>query len=340
LQCLYHIPKFTNFFISDNNFSNFTEDFFTNTESLTINDIEINNNSLTFKYLEIIYHLYHKKGNNSHNDYYSPNKILEYIQNQEPKTFLKNEENSPKKLYNYFMKKLKEELKEKEKEQNLEEKNVSDIFNSRIQNEDNLYQEYLSDFKFKNNSIIDLLFTGIKLISIKCEQCDESGQIFEDFNFMHFSLDKAEKNMENKFKKIDLSECFKYYFSNQKVEQICKKCGNNSIYTSKRINLSPKILTIFLENMKEKGNLFKLDIEININEYLKEKNKGYKLIGMITYLKIKGSNESYQAYCYSNEYNKWFCFVDEYVYEVDDIINNIQNTNRLPYILFYNENTA
>ena len=334
LQCLYHIPQFTNFFISDNNFSNFTEDFFTNTEYLTINDIEINNNSLTFKYLEIIYHLYHKKGNNSHNDYYSPNKILEYIQNQEPKTFLKNEENSPKKLYNYFMKKLKEELKEKEKEQNLGDKNVSDIFNSRIQNEDNLYQEYLSDFKFKNNSIIDQLFTGIKLISIKCEQCDESGQIFEDFNFMHFSLDKAEKNMENKFKKIDLNECFKYYFSNQKVEQICKKCGNNSIYTSKRINLSPKILTIFLENMKEKGNLFKLDIEININEYLKEKNKGYKLIGMITYLKIKGSNESYQAYCYSFEYNKWFCFVDEYVYEVDDIINNIQNTNRLPYILF------
>ena len=340
LQCLYHIPQFTNFFISDNNFSNFTEDFFTNTEYLTINDIEINNNSLTFKYLEIIYHLYHKKGNNTHNDYYSPNKILEYIQNQEPKTFLKNEENSPKKLYNYFMKKLKEELKEKEKEQNLEEKNVSDIFNSRIQNEDNLYQEYLSDFKFKNNSIIDQLFTGIKLISIKCEKCDESGQIFEDFNFMHFSLDKAEKNMENKFKKIDLNECFKYYFNNQKVEQICKKCGNNSIYTSKKINLSPKILTIFLENMKEKGNLFKLDIEININEYLKEKNEGYKLIGMITYLKIKGSNESYQAYCYSFEYNKWFCFVDEYVYEVDDIINNIQNTNRLPYILFYNENTA
>jgi len=332
LQCLYHIPQLTNFFTLDNNFSNLTEEFFIKEEYIKLNDLEIHTNSLSFKYLEVIYHLYHKKEKNG---YYSPKNILEYIQNQDPKTFVKNEEISPKKLYSYFMAKLKEELKEKEQIKDLEHEN--DIFNSMIQNEEDKYKKYLSDFKFKNNSIIDQLFTGIKLSNIICEKCNESEQIFEDFYFLHFSLDKTEKNMENKFKKIDLNECFKYYFNNQQVSQICKKCGNNNTNVAKKINLSPKILTIFLGDIKEKGNLFKIEIEINIGEYLKEKNKRYKLICMITYFKTKGSNESYQAYCYSNEYNKWFCFVDEYVYEVDDIIKNIEESHRLPYIIFYKE---
>ena len=104
---------------------------------------------------------------------------------------------------------------------------------------------------------------------------------------MHFSLDKAEKNMENKFKKIDLNECFKYYFNNQQVSQICKKCGNNSTNVDKKINLSPKILTIFLGDIKEKGNLFKIEIEINLEEYLKKKKKKYKIIHIINRYKIK-----------------------------------------------------
>ena len=340
LQCLFHIPELNNFFILDKNFSNLKEEVFINEDPIILNNIEIVNNSLSFKYLEVLYHLYHKKQNNKYIEYYSPKNLLEYIQNKDPKQFVKNRENNPKRFCNYFMENLREELNEKENIKNLELENASNLFNSMIQNEENLFQKYLADFKFKNNSIIDKIFIGIKLSSINCEQCNELEQIFNDFYFLNFSLEKTEENMENKSKKIDFNECFKYYFNSHKANQNCIKCGNNNnTFISQKIYLSPIIIVLILEDIKTKGNLFKIDMEININEYSNEKNEGYKLIGIITYFKQHGSNESYIAYCYSNEYNKWYCFVDEYVYEVNDIIKNIEETKRLPYILFYKGNT-
>ena len=333
LQCLYHIPELTNFFILDKNFLNLTEEFFLKGENIILNDIEINKDSLSFKYLEIIYHLFHKKQNDKYIGYYSSKNILEYIQNKEPKEFEKNKGNSPKILCDYFIKKLKEETNEKENIINLKNNN---LFDSLLQNEETLYEKYLTDFKFKNKSIIDQFITGIKLKNIYCEDCKESEQIFNDFYYLNFSLEKVGKHMENKFKNIDLNECFKYYFCNQKYEKICNKCGkNNNNFVSYKICLSPKILIIFLENTKEKGSLFKIDMEININEYSKEKNEGYKLIGMITFFQKDGSKGSYQAYCYSDEFNKWYYLFDEYVDEVDDIYKYIEKTKSVPYILFY-----
>ena len=333
LQCLYHIPELTNFFILDKNFLNLTEEFFLKGENIILNDIEINKDSLSFKYLEILYHLFHKKQNDKYIGYYSSKNILEYIQNKEPKEFEKNKGNSPKILCDYFIKKLKEETNEKENIINLQNNN---LFDSLLQNEETLYEKYLTDFKFKNKSIIDQFITGIKLKNIYCEDCKESEQIFNDFYYLNFSLEKVGKHMENKFKNIDLNECFKYYFCNQKYEKICNKCGkNNNNFVSYKICLSPKILIIFLENTKEKGSLFKIDMEININEYSKEKNEGYKLIGMISFFQKDGSKGSYQAYCYSDEFNKWYYLFDEYVDEVDDFYKYIEKTKSVPYILFY-----
>ena len=318
LQCLYHITELSNFFLLDKNVINLEDEFFNYEKYIILNSIEINKDSLSFKYIEIIYHLYHKKKNNKLIKYYSPKNLLEYLQNQEQNKFAKNKENNPKKLCVYFIEKLKQELKEKENIKSLELENESDLFNSIMQNEEIIYKKYLNDFKFNNNSIIDKIFTGIKLSSFTCEQCNESEHTFKDFYYLNFSLENVGKNIENKLKKIDLNECFKYYFNNQKATQICKQCGkSNNTYNFKKIYLSPKILVLFLENVKEKGSLFQIDIEIDINEYLKEKNKGYKLIGSITYFKQSGSTERYYAYCYSNEYKKWFCFVDEYIYEVN-----------------------
>ena len=335
LQCLYHIPELTNFFISDKNFLTLNEEFFLSEESFTLNDIEINKDSLSFKYLEIIYHLYHKKQNNKYIKYYSSKNILEYIQNKEPKQFEKNKGSNPKILCDYFIKTIKEELNEKENIRDLKSINSID---SILQNEETFYEKYLKDFKFKNKSIIDQFFAGIKLKNFICEECKESEQIFKDFYYLNFSLEKVGKNMENKFKKIDLNECFQYYFCNQKCEKACQKCGkktNNSIIS--KIYLAPKILIIFLENTKEKGSNFKIDMEIDINEYTKERNEGYKLIGMITYFQKDGSEGGYQAYCYSNEYNKWYYLFDEYIDEVDDFNKYMEKTKCIPYIFFYRD---
>ena len=341
LQCFYRIPEFINFFIKEKNFLNLKEDSFTKEEIIILNDIEINHKSLSFKYLEVLYYLYHRKQNNKYIRYYSPKNFLVYIQQQEPTIFPNSKEISPKILYDYFIQKLKEELKEKENIKDLEIDNASNLFNSIIENEEILYKKYLNNFKFKNNSIVDKCFIGIKLTTFSCTQCKEVDYYFQDYCHIDFPLSKIEKIIKNKSEKININQCFEYYFKIRNTSQKCKKCeitNNNYNTISHKIYLSPKILVIFIGDIKEKGHLFKMDLEININEYLKDKNEGYKLFGMITYFQQHGAPELYIAYCYNNEDNKWYCFKDDYIYEVDDIENDILESNRYPYILFYKEN--
>jgi hypothetical protein len=97
-------------------------------------------------------------------------------------------------------------------------------------------------------------------------------------------------------------------------------------------------MVIYIGNIREKKDLFELDEEINLNEYLKDKNDGYKLIAIVVLYAQTGSSDRYYSYRYNNEDKKWYCFVDEYIYEVnDDLKNEIQKSNMLPYILFYKE---
>ena len=342
LHCIYNIQELTNFFISDKNFLNLTEESFLNSDKIVLNNIEIAKNSLSFKYLEIIYHLHHKKQNNKYIKNYSPINILEYIQTQKPEIFHKNQEGNPKEFLSYLIKKFKEELKEGENIKNLENEEDFILMNSLVGNEELLYKKYLNNFKFKNNSIIDELLAGIEYISFTCDKCKEQENNFQHFYNLEFPLSKIEKNLINlgmTFQKISLEECFKYYFKNHKTTQNCKKCNNNTnnIITQK-IFLSPKILIISIGNIREKRDLFKLDEEINLNEYIKENNEGYKLIGIIVLYNQTGSSERYYAYCYNKEEQKWYCFVDDYIYEINDNIENeIIKSNRLPYILFYKD---
>ena len=64
----------------------------------------------------------------------------------------------------------------------------------------------------------------------------------------------------------------------------------------------------------------------------------YELIGIITYFKEKGMNEQYFSYCKNEEDEKWYCFCDDCIYDVNnELEKDIDKLNRWPYILFYNE---
>ena len=306
IHCIYSIPELINFFISDKNFLNLDEESFSNEENIIINNIVITKDSLSFKYIEILFYLYHKKKNNKYIHQYSPKNILEFIQNQKPNSFQKNKESNPKEFLNYLIKKLREELKEEENIKSLENAENLNLMDSVNENEETLYNKYLSDFKFKNNSIIDKYLAGIELISFTCDKCKEQQKNFINFYNLEFPLLKIEKN------------------------------NNNTI--TQKIFLAPKIMVIYIGNIREKKDLFELDEEINLNEYLKDKNDGYKLIAIVVLYAQTGSSDRYYSYRYNNEDKKWYCFVDEYIYEVnDDLKNEIQKSNRLPYILFYKE---
>ena len=85
--------------------------------------------------------------------------------------------------------------------------------------------------------------------------------------------------------------------------------------------------------------MLELNCNLDINDYLIEKDNGYELIGIITYFKEKGTYASYIAYCKIKENGKWYCCCDDYIYEIEnnDPVIDINKQNYLPYILFYNE---
>ena len=57
-------------------------------------------------------------------------------------------------------------------------------------------------------------------------------------------------------------------------------------------------MVIYIGNIREKKDLFELDEEINLNEYLKDKNDGYKLIAIVVLYAQTGSSDRYYSYRY------------------------------------------
>ena len=329
---MYHITPLTQYFIS-------------NTELFNLEDNNINNkNSFSYKYYEVIYHLYYKKQNSKIIDAYSPTNFLDYIQNADPSSFIANKINDPKKLFYFIIQNLKKELNKKENIKNLE--NSSNIGISIQTNNDSLqlFKKFLNNFKFTNNSIIDNYFAGIKCNVITCQNCNEIDYSFKEFYSINFILSKIENSIGQN-KKITLDKCFEFYYNKEKSiindnsKNICKKCSKSVFSCYKQIYLSPKILVIIIDDVTKKGHLFDLKNEIDINDYLIEKNEGYQLIGVVTYFKEKGMNEQYISYCKSNIDGKWYCCYDDCIYEVKEPEpqNDMEGKNRQPYILFYIE---
>ena len=95
LQCLYHISPLTEYFISNNLF-NLEEKANEQTFEKKNSYIDVGSNSLSYKYYEVIKHLYYQMdGNEKINSYY-PINFLNYIQEVEPSLFKPNKISSPK----------------------------------------------------------------------------------------------------------------------------------------------------------------------------------------------------------------------------------------------------
>ena len=352
MQCLYNCPQLTNYFISNNKFKIGDDDNNIDNKELieneNINDEnEISKNSLSYKFYEVIYHLYYKKQNSKIINSYDPNNFIEYIEKVDP-TFKKINYKSPKKLFFFLINNLQKELNKKENVKDMEVlENLSNIAMSvqpNVDNSDALFKTYLNDFNYKNNSIIDKYFSGIKSSIMICEKCGNMEYSFKPFYFFNFPLSQIGNNKDENGK-ITLNKFFEKNYSKDKsiLNNLFKQCnscnGIASFSYSNQIFLGPKLLVFIIEDAKENGDLLKLNFNLDINEYLIEKNNRYELIGFITYFKQKGMNASYIAYCKIKENGKWYCCCDDYIYEVEenDPEIDINKNNYLPYILFYNE---
>ena len=341
LQCMYHIPQLTNYFISNNLFKLGQE----NDKDLIDSDNKTNKNSLSYKYYEVIYHLYYKEQNSKIINFYSPVNFLDYIEKERPQYFKPNRTNDPLELLSFLIENLKKELNKKEEIKDIENKSITTNYENNNENISLLYKKYLDDFKFNNNSIFDIYLYGIKLKIITCPKCNEANDFFKPFYKINFSLSEILKKNGNN-QKITLNDCFEYYYNNKgKILKYfdknltCNNCNEKVKFSYyDKLYLSPKIMIITFDDAKQKGNLFDLNFEININDYFYEKNEGYKLFSVITYFKEKGMNEQYSAYCLSNEDGNWYCCCDDCIYIVNDPKKDMIEKNRFPYILFFKDN--
>ena len=165
------------------------------------------------------------------------------------------------------------------------------------------------------------------------------------------------KNNQLKFKtKINLNDCFDYFFSEEKIEEnayYCTKCKKRNKFLKKMdINREPYYLIIqfnrFKINSGDKNTKFfnafnytKNDIFIDfplqnfdLSEYIfgnENQRANYNLIGVINHYG-DGFYGHYTSYCLNR--NNWYCFDDETVTEInrDKIVTNSA------YILFYQKN--
>ena len=351
LQCLYNYQYLTNFFISNNKFKIIANDNINNKEFIekdnNNDDNQINENSLSYKYYEVIYHLYYKKQDSKIIKSYDPINFIEYIENIEP-TFKKNRYKCPKKLFVFMINNLQKELNQKENTKDMEAleylSNIAISIQPNVDNSYKLFQTYLNDFNYKNNSIIDKCFSGIKSNIMACQKCSNIDYLFKPFYFFIVSLTQLE-NEKDENGKITLNKFFEKNYSKDKsvlnnLDKLCNNCNQITNFSfSNQIFLAPKLLVIILDDAKEKGDCLKLIFNLDINNYLIEKNNGYELIGIITYFMEIGMNVNYMAYCKIKENEKWYYFCDDCIYDVKEnrLEIDMENRNSLPYILFYKE---
>ena len=348
LQCMYKIPQLTHYFISNNlfniEFENIVDKELIGKEKNDMNENINNKDTLSYKYYEVIYHLYYKIEDSKIIKAYSPKNFLEYIEKADPSLFNMNKKLEPKILFIFLISKIKKELNKKENLKDIDslEFNIKNSVLTNVDSSNQLYQNYLSDFRYKNNSVIDKFFSGIKGIIVYCQKCKHHDYRFESFYYITLPLSDILKNSDDK-QKITVYECLEKKYSKGKsiIKNFTKKCANcnemSDLFYSNQIFLGPKTLVIILDDVTKKMNYLNLSLKLDINEFLIEKNRGYELIGIITYFKEEGINEQYIAYCKIKEEQKWYCCCDDCIFEVDDPEKDMEKSNRWPYILFYNE---
>lgn len=138
------------------------------------------------------------------------------------------------------------------------------------QNDSHEFLVKMLDIIENENKTIYKLFIGTKVSILKCEKCNYSNRIAEDFNSLNFYLsgpDKFSRLLNAEFECDKINGC------------ICENCGNNTLINLKYIDIFPKILIVLNSNMR-----FSLSFNENINIIDRHSNKiNYNLIGTINH---------------------------------------------------------
>ena len=319
LQCLYHVYDLSNELLKS----------FYDSQTLTIENLK--RMPLTFALFDIIYLLVFGQ-NNSVN----PKKFNDIISTN--KSFRKYEANDSKNLVLYTLDRLNRELNEyKLRTENKCLINAIRYYDQKVFDA----RDIVKSFNDNYNSLIGDLFHGLKSFEYQCKICKNCTKNYQIFNIITCSIKKTflEKYQQTNQsdRKLNVIDCFKFeqkpmlFSGNNKL--FCEKCQKeNDTICYTKICIAPKILILFLD--RGENNQFMCDVdfpkELDINEFLEEKSKKYKLIEVIEHLGQSGDSGHFIACCKHFD-GKWYIFSDSSVY----LIGHDYKKNGIPYLVFY-----
>ena len=319
LQCLYHVYDLSNELLKS----------FYDSQTLTIENLK--KMPMTFALFDIIYLLVYGQ-NNSVN----PKKFNDIISTN--KSFRKYEANDSKNLVLYTLDRLNRELNEyKLRTENKCLINAIRYYDQKVIDA----RDIVKSFNDNYNSIIGDLFHGLKSFEYQCKICKNCTKNYQIFNIITCSIKKTflEKYQQTNQseRKLNVIDCFKLeqkpmlFSGNNKL--FCEKCQKeNDTICNTNICIAPKILILFLD--RGQNNQFMCDVdfpkELDINEFLEEKSKKYKLIEVIEHLGQSGESGHFIACCKHFD-GKWYIFSDSSVY----LNGNEYKKTGIPYLVFY-----
>ena len=303
LQCLYYIPELREYFIE-------------NKESF-------NEKPICKALAEIM-----NKLKNDDSEYIIPNNFRNEIRKIN-KLFSEDKPSDVKDLFVNLVDSLIEELNS--------EKKTNKEYENNDYNEDDSFDKkklFLNLQKENdNNNIINKLFGGYYLTTIKCK--GTNFYTIQNESFILFDLNKIYEANKN----LDFYSCFDYFVKPKFSSYYCPKCKKvHEAESTESIYKLPKILAIVLERGKSKKFKGKFQIMSEIlvlQKYIDEKKYTddktlYQLIGLSTHSGSSSSEGHYTACCMADN-GKYYYFSDICVKEIElkDLYENE------PYILFY-----
>ena len=337
LQCLTNIDKLTNALLN----------------LYQMNYINNQNQPLTFEYTNLLYEF--KTTNLS---YLNPQKFKLVVEQLNP-LFQGSQASDSKDFIFFIIERLHQELKPPDlPENNFASFNIEQQ-ELEAQNEILTLQKFINEFNM-NASIISDIFYGITRSIMECSGCKKIKYSFQTFNILNLILKKAKDDKRKVLGRffpdnyvLNLIDAFD---SENKEEELI---GENMIYCNsckalKRgkikqdIFKSPEVMIIVLnrgknnQDFKEK---FCFEEELNFNNYsfsnINNPNKRYFLCGIISHLGESSSNGHFICYFRKSLKQKFMCYNDASTSQASvsdamkEVISDIENENKIPYILFY-----
>ena len=224
--------------------------------------------------------------------------------------------------------------------------NKSQLENSRkeivIHNFDN-FIKYLKENEYSN---ISIQFAWINKKVEKCWECNKEIITFNNFLTYDLEFENAlNKAILNNNNEISIVDCINYVSEEKNIYNIfCTNCKRRNNFIKKSVIYSLANSLIFLIRGMEKKEVvndiksyqikIKIDENLNLFDYAKNKKISYYLNGLIAYDIEK---LEYIAYSISPIDKKWYKYSKDNIISMDlkDFINE-NDFKKFPVILFYN----